>query len=287
MWKRPGFTKSSLTVQPASEAPKFALTRNPETTVSTVSYRRAPKFRITDRRQDFEKQYYPGNTSPHHWRDAMTILPMESFRPEFDDALERAIIDNISNAGSVASVEVAIGSFHVALDERERGENELLSGYKKWDDQREQSEAEREARKQRDDELEREARRRNAALGLSEHDDDDDSVGSAIVGAIFKSTVVKPIKRARLQKAKSEQLSAAPQTLPQSLTAGKQPGWNCRLTTVVNLVSESGATQTVPISVMAAVPKDNAFSVEEQIQAVVTSTLDKFGTELRRATANP
>ena len=39
-----------------------------------------PVVEFTDRRPEEEKSYYPGETDPLRWRDAMTILPMESFQ---------------------------------------------------------------------------------------------------------------------------------------------------------------------------------------------------------------
>ncbi len=274
---------SIVSTLPAAEAPAYSLADPNTGKISTVSHSPACKVTIVDRRQEFEKRYYPGTTDAHHWRDAMTVLPMEAFRPDLDDAMQRQVQNNLPNVANFETIEIAVGAFHVALDERERGENQLLSDYKKWDDQREEEEAAKEAKRLRDLEYERNERKRNAELGLSKYNDDtDDGVGSTLMGSLIRSAIVKPLKRRRTQTDRAEHLKAAPQTLPVSLTAGKQSGWNCRLNAVVTLHSKTGEPLAIPVSVSSHVAKDEAVSVQEHIQRVVADALNKFGDRLRQ-----
>ena len=268
---------------PAAEAPAFSLTDPDTGKISTVSHSPACKVTIVDRRQEFEKRYYPGTTDAHHWRDAMTVLPMEAFRPDLDKAILQQVQKNLPNAADFETIEIAVGAFHVALDERKRGENQLLSDYKKWDDQREEEEAAKEEKRLRDLEYERNERQRNAELGLSKYNDDtDDGVGSTLMGAVIRSAIIKPLKLRRTQAARVEQLKAAPQTLPVSLTAGKKSGWNCRLNAVVTLHSNTGEPLAIPVSVSSHVAKDDAVSVQEHVEQVVADALNMFGNKLRQ-----
>lgn len=278
------FASRALT---ADQAPVFSLKGDKAASaVSMVSHQLEPRVRIVDARPDYERLYYPGETDPQRWRDAVTVLPLESFRPDLDTQLKQQLLRNLDDALQYSSIELRILSFHVALDERERAEAEHLKAYRKWDDEREQRELEKEERRLRLEEQEENARQLNRELGLPSlnQDEEDESFGSTVFNGLINATIVSPAKARRLKRQRSEKLSVAPQTLPADLTDDKQSGWNCCLSVEVVLTDQDGQAATIPVSTTALVLKDDAFSAEQQMRQVVTSTLNEFGLHVRQAT---
>lgn len=261
MWQRATAPRVSLTALPVSDAPKIRLRREAAPTISTVSHHVHPVVEFVDVRPEEERRYYPGETDAHRWRDAMTILPMESFQPGLESALRDQVVSAVDESDGVQRIEVRINSFHVALDERDRGEEELLYDLKKWDDKREAEEAaDAEFRRRRD-----------------ECKDNDDKLADAL----FRTLFVTPIKRNRLRREKYERTKVAPQTIPESLTRDKHSGWNCRLTADVVLMIADTEAVSMPVSVTSLEPKDDSISVESQIERAVSAAVKSFGIRLR------
>ncbi|MEQ9406322.1 MAG: hypothetical protein RIK87_01295 [Fuerstiella sp.] len=282
---RRGERPVDVTAFPAAEAPRIELGMDSSPTISTVSHQLMPAMTLVDARPDIEKLYYPGETDPHQWRDAVTVLPLESFQPDLEKALREQVVRHLKNAVQYRSIELRVKSFHVALDERERGESELLKDYMHWEEDREREEAARAERKRLLKEQERDARQFRQRLGMKGpgDDDEDESFGDAVMSGLFHATVTQPIRNRRLRAERRAQLSVAPQTLPEVLVADKQSGWNCRLVVDVVLAKEEGKSETLPVSVATHVVKDDAVAVEKQIQQAVMSAIDEFGVHIRNA----
>lgn len=255
--------------QPAADAPRISLSAADKSVISTVSSRTAPLVTIVDSRPALEKLYYPGQTDPHHWRDAVTVLPMESFQPEFDELLRKQLTDTLQDASRYQALVCEVTSFQVTLDERERGESDLLYGFKTWDDDREQREAAEERDRKRDEEL----RRQRVRCG---QEDERKSTSDVVAGILFDAAVVKPIKSQMARTAKDKKTIVFPQTIPVSLTEGKRSGWNCQLSVQLHVGASGAQRVDVPLQVTAHLLKDDLLSVEQQIQRIVRTAVQEL-----------
>ena len=287
--RRPPQTVAAM-ARSAEEAPTVELlmdreSAEPEPTIALVSSRREPEVTFIDARPDFEKQYYPGETDPHRWRDAVTVLPLESFQPAFDELLKRSLLNSLRDASQCESLVCEIRSFHVAMDERNRSEEDLLYDYKQWDDGRERREEDELQRAQMTERLDEEARRSRRAAGFPNINgsDDDPTFADKVAKGLFKAVVVKPLQIRKLRKAKTEQLREHPQTLPARLTKNKQQGWNCCLSVSVTSRTTDGETKTVPLEVLTHRPKDDSEPVKSQMQRVVLSAIEELGRQSAQA----
>ena len=268
----------------AEEAPKFDLAFADEPTISLVSNHLAPPIRFVDARSDIEKRYYPGETDPQRSRDALTILPMESFQPGIEQAIRRSLLKSLDDALMYESIEVKVMAFQMALDERERAAEELLYDYKNWDDDREVREQQELERKRLREQQERETRQLQKRLGLRNMgDDDDDDFGDAVATGLFNMTVVEPLKKRRLRKERAARFTVAPQTLPMSLTQDKQPGWNCRIELELLLHSDDGSMQTISVRVRQHADKDLVTPVTEQMPSLILSSLNEIEEQIRQS----
>lgn len=263
MWQRAAAPPVYLTALPVAKAPQIELRREAASTISTVSHQLEPKVEFVDVRADEERFYYPGETDPHRWRDAMTILPMESFQSDLEVALREQVVNVVGEAHGFKSIEIRVSSFHVALDERDRGEEQLLYEFREWDDEREAEATRKEELRRRSDECE----------------DSDDG----LFDALFRALVVAPIQKDIVRRQKYERTKVAPQTIPEVLTQDKHSGWNCRLTADVLLLGTDDQSVWIPINVTSLEPKDDAVSVERQIERTVTAVVEKFGIRLNEA----
>lgn len=268
----------------ADEAPKVDLVPEDAPIISTVSNRLEPGVSFLDNRSDIEKQFYPGETDPHRWRDAVTILPLESFQPGFEKILRRAILKNLQDALDYDSVTITVQSFHVALDERVRGEEELLYDFKNWDDDCEEKERLEQERKARVEASDRQSRNIQRQLGLSNFgNENDERFSSQVINGLINVTIVQPMKKRNAKIRKAEQLSVAPQTLPTALTNDKTSGWNCHIKIEVGLNNNDGAVKTIPIMAKSHVEKEDVTSVESQMQNVVALAIKQIGRQMRTA----
>ena len=267
-----GQSPERLTVVPmaAADAPRVHLPLEPKSPISTVSSRTTPVVSVVDSRPEIEKLYYPGQTDPHHWRDAVTILPMESFQPELAELLEQQLTTILQDASQYESLVCEVTSFQVALDERERSESDLLYRFKTWDDDRVERDAAEERERQRDDEF----RSERVRCG---HEDEEKSVGDAVAGFVFNALVVHPIKSEMTSAERDRKTTVQPQMIPVSLTEGKQSGWNCQMSVILRGRKTDGNQFEVPMQVESHQPKDDSFTVESQMQGVVLAVVREFG----------
>ena len=268
----------------AEDATKVDMPSSNAPIISTVSNRLEPSVTFVDERSATEKQFYPGETDPHRCRDAVTILPLESFQPDFEKTVRRAILDNLHDALQYDSITIRIKSFHVALDERERGEEELLYDFKQWDDEREEQEQLDAERKARLEQSERELKATQKSLGLANPSNDhDESFGSKVVKGVFDATIVQPIKKRKAKRDRLAQLQVFPQSLPHSLTDDKKSGWNCHARIEVSFSKGEADVKTVPITATCHATKDDASPVESQMQSIVMQTVELIGNEIKSA----
>lgn len=263
-----------VSLRSADQAPTFELLPGPKSVISTVSDRAAPNVTFVDSRPDVERLYFPGNDDAHHWRDAITVLPMESFQPDLKEMLQKCLVENLSDVEKYDAVSCEMTSFQVALDERGRGEEDLLYGYKEWDDSR----VKREAAERKQQQQEEKARRERSRLG---HEDEDKSMADAVIGIIFLAAVVEPVKKKFTRDTKSEKLTSYPQSIPVALSEGHRHGWNCRIAMRVKVVSADAESYETPLSVVIHRPKEVAVPVKAQIQRVVNDAIEELGEQVR------
>ena len=267
LWKRPAASVAATQALPASEAPVIELALESTPTISTVSHQLEPKFAFVDARPPEERLYYPGDTNPRRMHDAMTILPLESFQPQFETALRQQIVKSLPNAVDYEKIEVRIESFHVALDERDRAAEELQHDLERWDDERDHKETlDEEERREREEQKDREQ---------------DRSFEDKLASAFFRTVITEPARRSKRRRHRYELSKVAPQTLPVSLTTGKEAGWNSRFNTTVTLLTDDGQTKSFPVSVNMVVPDEGGADVKELIQRTVDRTIVAFGHEVR------
>jgi len=275
-WKRsPSVPR--LTALPAEEAPAVTLPSATQPVVSTVSAHHEPDVIFIDGRPDYEKRYYPGETDPHRWRDAVTVLPMESFQPGLNELLKSELLNRLDLPSKYRTLRCTVTSFQVALDERLRGEEDLLYDFKQWDDDRERSEEESLQRKLRQEQQEREAKAMRRQFGFPDASgtrDDDDDIGDQIMKGLFNAAIVKPIKKQILRQKTKEQLAAAPQTLPPELTDEKYPGWNCCIDLVLEVTATNGKVETHALTANVHRRKDSKQPVEQQMQTIVQQAVE-------------
>ncbi|MEZ6128111.1 MAG: hypothetical protein R3C59_05490 [Planctomycetaceae bacterium] len=270
-WKRsPSVPR--LTALPVAEAPAVPLPAVPQPTVSAVSAQYVPAMIFVDGRPDYEKHYYPGETDPHRWRDAVAMLPMESFQPGLKELLKTELLSRLEAPSDNRTVRCTVTSFQVALDERLRGEEDLLYEYRQWDDERERTEEKRRQRKLQQEQQEREAKAMYRRLGFpdaSGRRDDGDEVGDQIMKGLLNAAVVKPIKKQRLRQETAERLAAAPQTLPAEITDGKFSGWNCAIDVLLEVTSVDGTVKTQTLTSRVHQSKNVKQPVQQQMQSIV------------------
>lgn len=266
---RSGPRRLVVVPQPASEAPRVSLMPEGKSVISTVSSRSAPLVTMIDSRPKVERLYYPGQTDPHHWRDAVTVLPMESFQPGLNQLLQQKLTAALPDASKYKALTCEVTSFQVALDERERAENDLLYGLKTWDDDRLEREAAEGRDRQRDEELRRQRLR-------SGQEDEKKSVADAVVGFVFQAAVVKPIKSELTNAEKDRKKTVHPQSIPVSLTEGKRPGWNCQLSVTLKGRKTDGDRVEIPLHVVTHQLKGGSVSVQQQMQQIVLAAVQEF-----------
>ena len=267
---------------PAADAPTFNLVVDGKPAVSTVSHRFEPTITIVDRRDALQKKYYRGESDPHRWRDAVTILPMESFQPGFDKQLERTIVSSLKDSLQYPEIEVTVRSFYATLDMRRQTEERFLYNFKEWDDDQDVKEQQRIDQERRNQRQEDERRRMNRELGLTVNgEDEDNGVGSKIVAGLFDGLVVNPMRERSRRKARAQRLTAAPQSLPAELVSGSREGWNCHLEIGVKLQTEDGQSRTVFAQVDHHLSDGNDSPTETQSTALIMSALKDVQTQLR------
>lgn len=267
----------------AEDAPTFNLVVDGKPTISTVSHRFEPDITIVDARDALQKKYYRGESDPHRWRDAVTILPMESFQPGFDKQLRRTIVASLKDSLQYPKVEVTVTSFYATLDMRRQTEERFLYNFKQWDDDQDVKEQERIERELRNKRQEDEQKRLNRQLGLNVNGEDEDSgVGSKIAAGLFDSLLVKPMRERSRRKSRAQRLTAAPQSLPSQLISNSANGWNCHLEIEVKLHPETGPSRTVFAKVQQHLPDSDKAPTESQSTAVVLAALQEVKAQLQK-----
>ncbi len=257
----------------AEHAPKIELPLNRNSAITTVSNHPAARVSLVDHRPEIEKLYHPGTDDPHHWRDAITVLPMESYQPNVDELLSDCVAKNLPDDMRDREVVCEVTSFQVALDERDRGENDLLHGYRGWEDARLKREEE-ERQREREEE---ECRRQRTKFG---HEDEEESMAEAIAGLIFEAAVVQPVKSKMTRDEKKRQLAAHPQTISTTLTEGKKSGWNCHISLRLKAQSTTSNPQEQSFAVAVHRPKNDSTPVKQQMQQIVLDAISELGQKI-------
>lgn len=266
---------------PAEDAPQFELAIEGNPVISTVSHRIEPNIQIVDVRGAIEKQYYPGESDPHRWRDAITVLPMEAFQPGFDQQLRRTVIDGLQDPLKYASIQIRVHSFFTTLDKRNESEERLLYSFRQWDDEQDEQELRRHEQELKNEAAEQEARRMRRSMGIPPvNGDDDPNFGSQVSRFLFKSAVVKPLRDRSRRKERTEQLKAMPQTLPSEFSSVSRSGWNCVMQLELQFIGEDNKAKTVTLKASQHVDHDQATSAEAKCQAVVLAALEQLRQQL-------
>lgn len=268
---------------PADEAPRFDLSIDGKPAISTVSHRIEPDIQIEDARAAIEKSYYPGQTDPHHWRDALTVIPMEAFQPAFDKQLRKAVVDSLDDPLKYGAIKVRVVSCFATLDTRRETELQLQYNFQQWDEDQDQQDRRLDEQERKQAKAEREARRVRKSIGIPSVDgSQDDEFGSAVGRLLWKAAIVTPVRALSRRRQQSRQLQALPQTLPSEFTSESTEGWNCNIELEATFVDSGSKQTTVSVLARKHLEEDPSVSAKDQCQAIVLSTVDEIRQQLRQ-----
>ena len=276
-------TAQVAATRPAEDAPAFGLSVEGKPVISTVSHRLEPGIEIVDSRDEAQKWYYPGESAPQRYRDAVSVLPMESFQPGFDRQLRRSVVAAMTDPLRYAEVEIKLKSFFVTLDTREQSHEKLLYEYRQWDDDMDEREQRREEQRRLNELAEDEAAAFRQSLNLPERDNEQGhGLGAKVGRFVWDQGVVAPIRKSLRRREQRKRLEATPQTIPEMFTLNRTEGWNCHIEVDVTLVAADGTPQTVTLAHDTRSPHADSRSTTEQGKAIVIRTLSEM-TDLLRA----
>lgn len=279
---RPQSQTYSTSSLPASDAPAFGLAVEDKPVISTVSHRLEPDIEIVDSRDHVEKSYYPGESSPERYRDAVSVLPMESFNPGFDRHLRRSVVRAMSDPLLYSDVQLEIKSFFVTLDAREQTHEKLLYAFKQWNDTADKRDQQREEQKRLNEMAEEEAIDFRRSLGMPDtQNQDDNGLGAKIGRLLFDRGVVAPIRKSLRNREARNRLKAAPQTIPVLFTENRSDGWNCHIDLEVTVVDAEGTTRSIAVTHDTRAEHITDASTTEQGKEIVIQALSEVSLELR------
>lgn len=271
------------TTRSAQDAPAFGLSIEDKPVISTVSHRLEPDIEIVDSRDDVQKWYYPGESAPQRYRDAVSVLPLESFRPGFDRQLRGSVVAAMTDPLRYASVQIELKSFFVTLDTREQTYEKLLYEYKKWDDDVDERERQREEQRRLNERAEDEAAALRQSLNLPERENEQgNGLGAKVGRFVWDRGIVDPIRKSLRRREQRQRLQATPQSIPAMFTTDRTEGWNCHIEVDITVVVADGTPQTVTLAHDTRAPHAESRSTTEQGKAIVIRTLSEM-TDLLRA----
>lgn len=257
-----------LAWRPADQAPVIPL--------QLVSHDRQQDLPVTieDARPAQERLYYPGSTVRHHWRDAVTMLPMEAFQPGIDEQLKSRIM--VRAPVSILQVTVRIDSFQFIFDERQDAKGVFEGAREQWELGKSRSRAElalrRDAADEEDEEREQQREEQAARMDamfagsrrLRRDQPSDPEVSDSfldrLVTGIFEKigtwmlrSTLRGLKDALTvaedRKKEVDEFTPKAQTLPAFITDGLQPGLTCRIRGTAMLVRADGTVVENPVDV--------------------------------------
>ncbi len=261
-----------------------------------ASYSKPTRIEVNfdDQRPDFERLYYPGTCEPRNWRDAMSVVPMESFAPSIEDELRQRVANSIkANDPITARATVILTSFQFALDDREDIQGEYNAKYANWAAIKEEEDYERESR--------REAASQER-LSRKHHDqnfyscENEDSNGSKLMGELIGKLIGKLMRevltagftslfsdlpRSKMRKeAARKRTTAEPQTLPSAITDGKRTGLNCQIHATIIFINRDGSEEQQSVRVNNYAPLTADGSMKEQTAEFIEAALEEFSASL-------
>lgn len=279
---RPQQTAHVTETRPAEDAPAFGLSVEGKPVISTVSHRLEPAIEILDTRDAAEKWYYPGESAPQRYRDAVSVLPLESFRPGFDRQLRRSVVTAMQDPLQYQTVKVEVKSFFVTLDTREQTHEKLLYEFKQWDDAADERDRQREEQKRLNELADDEAMQFRESMNLPPlPSEQDNGLGAKLGRLVFDHGIVAPIRKSLRRREQQRRLQAAPQSIPVIFTNDRSDGWNCHIDLEVTGVAEDGTTKTVSLTHDTRAPHTAEGSTTQQGKAIVIRTLTDVSEQLR------
>ena len=269
-------TPPPIVALPATSAPVIPL--------QLASYSRPTQFEVDfdDQRPDFERLYYPGTCEPRRWHDAMSVVPMESFVPSIEDELRLRVADSRrANDPSIAKAIVILTSFQFALDDREDLQSQFYDEYVKWEAKKEEEDERREARRAA---ASRERMRDKPDYENFGSSQEEDSLGSKLMGEAvvfgFNSLFIDLPRKGLRKEAARKRTTAEPQTLPATITEGKQTGLNCQIHATIIFTRRDGSEEQQSIRVNQHARLTDISSTKHQTAALIEASLEEFSNSL-------
>ena len=233
--------RSAVKALPPGEAPKFALEPLPR--IRLASSQPVATVAVVDARPAAERVYYPGLNEPRHWRDAVTMLPAESFDPSIVDQLTSKLEAQLPPD---VSVHVELTSCFVVFDER------LLQSA--------------------DQSMRREGLENERAAA-------DDRTDAADDGS-FSQTLFLVLREATRSTENLFNYSDLPQQTPGFVTADCREGLNVHLDAVVTVTDSSSRQDKFPVSIRENRDRDLSKHIQPQVAVFVDESLDRACAEV-------
>ncbi len=269
-------TRPPIVALPGRSAPVIPL--------QLASYSRPTHIDVDfdDKRPDFERLYYPGTSEPRRWHDAMSVVPMEAFDPSIEDELRQRVADSTKASDpSIARATVILTSFQFALDDREVIQGEFNAKYMNWASIKQQEDDEREARREAD--FEDRLSGKNEYQGFGECEEQE-SLASIILGEALKAgflALFVDLPRSQIRKAAVKKRTIAErQTLPTSITEGKQTGLNCQIHATIIFFGRDGTEEQQSVRINRHAPLTGNGAFNKQTAALLEASLEEFSDSL-------
>lgn len=255
-------SKPALQVLPASQAPYFGLDPLPK--IRGVSFQKSASVEVLDSRPSEEKAYYPGLNEPRHWRDAVTMLPIEAFDPSVADHLAAKMQAVLPPE---IFVRIEITSFHVVFDERQL----------QFGDQEMRRDALENERYEEDERREREKERREALeaeRAMFENEDEDTSFADVLFSGMLEALAIAGREVGRSAQ-NLVSYSDLPQQTPAFVTEECREGLNCHIDLLVTVSGPSSQVQEFSVAVRQHRSRDLNMSLQPQVALLVDTTLQE------------
>ncbi len=241
------------------------------------------RVEFEDQRPGPERYYYPGLSEPHHWRDAVSMVPMEAFDPAIEDFIRgRFDSGGVVPQRDIQEIRIQLTSFQVVYDQRKDTEGVFLARHSNWqagkdredierqerDDQR-RAEAEEERRKKRDDAI-------RYGDGNSYSESLSGSLLAPVVGAIAQGLFIE-LPRWAMRREKTYILTEpTEQQTPTFITDGKVEGLNFQISATITTLDSDGRKSRFPVEVVQHRSVDGGKLLQPQVTQLVEESMKEF-----------
>jgi hypothetical protein len=209
---------------------------------------------FTDERPSSERQYYPGLSQPHHWQDAISMLPMEAFDPGVEEQTRAGITER--SLRKLPQIQITLTSFQFVLDERDETRGIFLANVAHFQAKQEKKDRERDERQD------------EPPTSLEE------LPGELLVAGGKALLIDAPVLHWRARELELQSTPAKQQT-PALITEEKKCGLNCQIKAVITYPGNE-SRQPGHITVIRHIPRVQDLPLQAQIATLVEESIDEF-----------